>query len=314
LLFLPWIGHIRRHSTVNLHGTNGPDEQSRDENQRETPHLPKIKTAFRKMGFFGLLVLLHIVTGLFGLMGIGYVYVLPRIEGRREKKKQKKKKKKCHSVFITVVVLLRDVKTNVGFGGISHNSAIISFYIAPPASGIPCPKPPCPGLWVKVLYTPVDPTEEEKAEMEKNKDDKRFDSGFFQTSHEDFYNVQVPLINLRSDTEYEFVAMVYYSNNNIRGEVFRQRFKTLPLPGPAQNETFSFVFGSCLMSRSQPFSAVSLIDPQGPVMSLEPKPRFAMLVGDSVYLGIMSFFQILFFSYSFLRCSMELDVQSSGGV
>ncbi len=205
------------------------------------------------MGFWRSLVVFHVVSASLLLCGVGYVFLLPRL-------------------------LSPDLRISVANGGISSSSFVVHWNAPPPVA---CAKEPCEGAWVKVAWKPLLPTAEEEAELNKL-EDKRFDSGYFRGKFDEGYNVDVPLTNLRPDTEYSYSALMQVGMG-ARGEVFRSTFRTLAAP-MAETKPFSFVFGSCLMSRSQPFETVDLIDPLGVVFSTEPKPRFAMLLGDSVYL------------------------------
>ena len=127
---------------------------------------------------------------------------------------------------------------------------------------------------------PVDPTKEESEEMEKT-EEKAFSSGFFLTAYEDDYNVVVPLSNLRPNTEYIYEAYVKLTTVMI-GEVMRGTFKTLP--APREEAEFSFLFGSCLMSRSSPFEHIGFALPENALIATDPKPSFVMFLGDNVYL------------------------------
>jgi phosphodiesterase/alkaline phosphatase D-like protein len=195
---------------------------------------------------------IHAVTAFLLLCALAYFFLVPRLKA------------------------FDKISVSVANGGVTHNSFVVQFH-APPQT--PCDG--CDGLWVKVIWEPVVKTPEEEIELNAT-EDKSYDSGYFQTLFKDDYNVAITLANLRPDTEYQYTAMMQIGSY-ARGAVYKFRFRTLAAP-MAVSRPFSFVFGSCLMSRSKPLDVVQLIDPSGPAFATEPVPSFAVFLGDSVYL------------------------------
>lgn len=192
------------------------------------------------------------------MAGVAYVYVLPRTYSPR-----------------SIV--------HVGFGGIAHDSCVIYIRATPRVKGGLCADESlCEGPWVRVMFKPTQPTEQEQEELDALPD-QMYDSGMFKTTHGDFFGASIPLTKLRDDTEYFFEARIRFSSDK-EGISYRHTFRTLPKPGEVSSKPLSFLFGSCLMSRSWPFDYSALIDPEGPVMQMSPRPSFAALLGDSVYL------------------------------
>ncbi len=207
------------------------------------------------MGFCRVVLVLHAVSAAVFLSAVAYVFLLPRLT--------------------TPLPTMQ-----VGRGGISHNSFFVAI-VAPPANVEEC-RGKCVGRWVKVVWRPVEPTLDEHAQL-ASLEGNSFDSGFFQPTEAEDFNVVVPLTSLRPNTEYQYRVIVQMTAH-ATGELYISHFRTLAAPRDADAPAFSFAFGSCLMSRSWPFDVVALMDAEGPVMAREPRPSFAMLLGDSVYL------------------------------
>ncbi len=206
------------------------------------------------MGFWRAVAVLHLVTAVLLACCVPAVFLLPRLSSPLP-------------------------GTQIGNGGITHNSLFVQF-VSPPHDVATC-RGRCVGPWVKVAWRPLEPTPEEAAELELLPD-KRYDSGFYQPQEEEDFNVLIPLTGLRPDTEYEYRAYQQLSAS-MRGEHAVARFRTLAAPRAPNASAFSFVFGSCLLSRTWPFENVDIIDLNQPPLATEPVPAFAVLLGDSVY-------------------------------
>ena len=213
-------------------------------------------------GFLRCVVLLHVLSGIVVLAAVGYVFLVPRM-------------------------IDPDLTAHTSLGGVSHSSMNIAVHLTPALRREDCTGlegwDKCAGVWAFVNYRPVNSSDEELAAMKaaSSYDESYFDTGLMQTKKEQDFNLVFPLVGLQPDTEYEFG--VFMSFPHVRMQLYKSQFRTLPAPR-APKDAFSFVFGSCLMTRSWPLETTDLIANNGPVMSREPTPLFAMLLGDSVYL------------------------------
>jgi phosphodiesterase/alkaline phosphatase D-like protein len=206
------------------------------------------------MGFWRTVALLHAVAAVLLALSVPGVFILPRLSSPGP-------------------------GTQIGCGGITHNSFFLQF-VSVPHDREAC-RGKCVGPWVKVAWRPVEPTPDELLELDKLPD-KSFDSGYFQPLEADDFNVLIPLTGLRPDTEYEYRAYQQLSAM-MRGEHGFGRFRTLAAPRAQNASAFSFVFGSCMLSRAWPFDNVDLIDTNQAPLTTLPVPAFAVLMGDNVY-------------------------------
>jgi phosphodiesterase/alkaline phosphatase D-like protein len=251
---------VSRHRATNADiyrdiNDNAPGSVEKAHAPKENPLSVPTRIWGLLMGFWGRCIVLHVVLCVAFFVAVGYVYVLPRLADP-------------------------DPWQHVALGGVTHNSAIIWVHVSPELRGGECAvargQPArCGGPFVQVKWRPI-LNGTVMSELEA-------DSGFFQTLEKDNYNIAVPLVNLQPDTMYQFSAIVQLTPRFFK-EVYRWHFRTLPAPKKAHSQPFSFIFGSCLMTRSWPLDQSPLIDYEGPVIMPEPKPLFALLLGDNVYL------------------------------